>query len=153
MPLAELILSSYKYETDSKNYNADGPWKTYDAPLRHKIVKMNPGYKYEYYNDADCVSFMKRYFGTHVVNAFNILKPGAFKADLFRYCYIYIKGGIYLDIDLELLFRLTILSHAKPTLSLVVKTSYHTLNCEAYGRPSWLAEKISRFFVMQSLKL
>lgn len=78
-----------------------GPWETYDAPLRHKIVEMNPGYRYEYYNDADCISFMEKNFGTHVVNAFNILKPGAFKADLFRYCYIYIKGGIYLDIDLE----------------------------------------------------
>ena len=78
-----------------------GPWKTYDTPIRDRIINMNPGYKYEYYNDDDCILFMKKHFGTHVVDAFNILKPGAFKADLFRYCYIYIKGGIYLDIDLE----------------------------------------------------
>jgi hypothetical protein len=33
-----------------------------------------------------------------VLNAFNSLVPGAFKADLWRYCILYINGGIYLDI-------------------------------------------------------
>jgi mannosyltransferase OCH1-like enzyme len=30
--------------------------------------------------------------------AFDKLKPGAYKADLWRYCILYKKGGIYLDI-------------------------------------------------------
>jgi mannosyltransferase OCH1-like enzyme len=30
--------------------------------------------------------------------AFNTLKPGAYKSDLWRYCILYKKGGVYLDI-------------------------------------------------------
>ena len=78
-----------------------GPWKTYDGEVRDRIISMNPGYDYEYYNNDDCVLFLEEHFGSHLVNTFNALRPGAFKADLFRYCYIYIKGGVYIDIDLE----------------------------------------------------
>jgi mannosyltransferase OCH1-like enzyme len=32
-----------------------------------------------------------------VRKAYDILVPGAYRADLFRYCYLYINGGIYID--------------------------------------------------------
>lgn len=77
-----------------------GSHKNYNSPNKDRIIAMNPGYKYEYYNDNDCIAFIRRHFSEHVAFAFKGLKPGAFKADLFRYCYIYAKGGIYIDLDL-----------------------------------------------------
>ena len=74
--------------------------QTYDSFTKQKILKMNPSYKYEYYNNNDCIEFLQNNFPQDVTNAFNKLKPGAFKADLFRYCYLYINGGVYLDLDL-----------------------------------------------------
>jgi len=62
-----------------------------------------PGYEIHLYDDEDCKSFLKTHFQPEVVNAFCQLKEGAHKADLFRYCVLYIKGGIYLDIKIELL--------------------------------------------------
>ena len=60
---------------------------------------MNPGWSYELFDNNDCIKFIKEYFDTDTLKAFNNLVPGAFKADLFRYCYLYIKGGVYSDID------------------------------------------------------
>jgi mannosyltransferase OCH1-like enzyme len=34
----------------------------------------------------------------NILNTFDSLIPGAYKADLWRYCVLYINGGIYLDI-------------------------------------------------------
>ena len=59
----------------------------------------NPGWNYQLFDNNDCIKFIKKYFNTDTLKAFNDLIPGAFKADLFRYCYLYIKGGVYSDID------------------------------------------------------
>jgi mannosyltransferase OCH1-like enzyme len=42
---------------------------------------------------------LRENFNSDVLWAFDIIKPGAFKADLFRYAYLYIKGGVYVDLD------------------------------------------------------
>jgi hypothetical protein len=58
----------------------------------------NPEFKYILYDDDDIKEFIKNNFNNDVLYAFNKLKPGAYKADLFRYCIMYINGGVYLDI-------------------------------------------------------
>ncbi len=77
-----------------------GYLKNYQSDSKQKIIDMNPSFKYEYYNNNDCIDFLKKYFPQDVTIAFNKLRPGAFKADLFRYCYLYINGGVYIDLDL-----------------------------------------------------
>lgn len=59
----------------------------------------NPDWKHEIFYDKDCIEFIKKHFKEDVLNAFKVIKSGAGKADLFRYCYLYIKGGVYIDID------------------------------------------------------
>ena len=62
-------------------------------------------------NDRD--EFIKSNFDTATYNAYTSLKLGAAKADLWRYCILYKNGGIYLDMDanivkpLDDLIRLT----------------------------------------------
>ena len=62
------------------------------------IKKLNPNFKYYLFDDNDCREFIKTHFDSDVLNAFDTLIPGAYKADLWRYCVLYIHGGIYLDI-------------------------------------------------------
>lgn len=59
----------------------------------------NPGWDYELFDDNECAEFIRNHFDSDTLKAFQNLIPGAFKADLFRYCYLYIKGGVYSDID------------------------------------------------------
>ena len=60
---------------------------------------LNPNYNYVFFNDEMCRNFIKENFNKDVVKSFDCLIPGAFKADLFRYCFLYINGGVYTDID------------------------------------------------------
>ncbi|GAA4330539.1 hypothetical protein GCM10023149_35780 [Mucilaginibacter gynuensis] len=59
----------------------------------------NKAYDYEFYDDARIEAFMNAEFAGEVANAYNKLNIGAAKADFFRYCILYKKGGVYLDID------------------------------------------------------
>ena len=71
-------------------------------PLMAKSIQnirlLNPNFKYFLYDDNDCREFIKNHFKPDVLQAFDCLIPGAYKADLWRYCILFIYGGIYMDI-------------------------------------------------------
>jgi mannosyltransferase OCH1-like enzyme len=78
-------------------------WKTKDLkPGMLDAVNMikdtNPDFTHYLYDNDDCRAFIEKYFDKDVLTAFDCLIPGAYKADLWRYCVLYIYGGIYLDI-------------------------------------------------------
>lgn len=62
------------------------------------IKRVNPEFTHELFDDEDCSNFIEMNFPKEVFDAFNSLIPGAYKADLWRYCILYKRGGIYLDI-------------------------------------------------------
>ena len=81
-------------------------WHTLDLPNYMKknvdLLKFqNPEFKHFLYDDEMCRNFIKDNFSCDTVWAFDKLKPGAYKADLWRYCVLYIHGGIYLDIKFK----------------------------------------------------
>jgi mannosyltransferase OCH1-like enzyme len=81
-------------------------WHTKNLPDNMKIVTQkimlnNPAFNYHLYDDNDCRNFIKDNFDNTVLHAFDSLIPGAYKADLWRYCILYKNGGIYLDIKYE----------------------------------------------------
>ena len=59
---------------------------------------LNPGFNYFLFDDNDCREFIKTHFKPDVLDAYDSLIPGAYKADLWRYCVLFIHGGIYMDI-------------------------------------------------------
>jgi mannosyltransferase OCH1-like enzyme len=61
------------------------------------FLELNPEYEYRFFDNIDCREFIKNNFPSNVLDSYDILYPGAYKADLFRYCYIYINGGCYFD--------------------------------------------------------
>jgi mannosyltransferase OCH1-like enzyme len=78
-------------------------WHTKNLPPKmlnnvNKIKLNNPAFKYHLYDDNDCRKFIQENYPDDVLNAFDNLIPGAYKADLWRYCILYKYGGIYLDI-------------------------------------------------------
>ncbi len=78
-------------------------WNTLNLPKKmflavEKLKQQNPEFKYHLYDDTMCRNFIKDNFPNEVLVAFDKLKPGAFKADLWRLCILYKYGGIYLDI-------------------------------------------------------
>ena len=80
-------------------------WFTKDLPQkmseRVELLKaQHPRFKHHLFDDNDCREFIKNNFKSDVLEAYDSLIPGAYKADLWRLCVLFIKGGIYLDIKL-----------------------------------------------------
>jgi len=80
-------------------------WYTKDLPpkMRERVEtlkKQNPRFNHHLYDDNDCREFIQKHFKPDVLDAYDRLIPGAYKADLWRLCVLFINGGIYLDIKL-----------------------------------------------------
>ena len=61
-----------------------------------------PAWTYIHFTDEDIIRFFKNNYldeFPEIIKKFNEIPNGAHKADLFRYYYIYIKGGVFLDSD------------------------------------------------------
>jgi Glycosyltransferase sugar-binding region containing DXD motif len=72
-------------------------WFDFQATLRQQ-----EGYEYRFYTDEEARDTLQAHFPPEVVGAYDDILPGAFKADLFRYCVLLIYGGLYADIDVAL---------------------------------------------------
>lgn len=81
-----IIMQTYK---DKKMI----PPQVYDNIKTHAS-----NYKHIVYDDEECIEFLEQNYNNLVVEKFKTLKSGAHKADLFRYCWLYKNGGIWLDI-------------------------------------------------------
>jgi mannosyltransferase OCH1-like enzyme len=62
------------------------------------IKRNNPKFHYHLFDDDNCREFIQNHYSSEVLEAFDTLIPGAYKADLWRYCILYKRGGVYLDI-------------------------------------------------------
>ena len=77
------------------------PPKMYDC-VHHNLSMNHVGFDCIHYlfNDDECRAFIAREYPSDVLDAYDNLIPTAFKADLWRYCVLYMYGGVYLDIKL-----------------------------------------------------
>jgi mannosyltransferase OCH1-like enzyme len=69
--------------------------------MRERVELMkaqNPRFTHHLYDDNDCREFIQTHFKPDVLDAYDRLIPGAYKADLWRLCVLFINGGIYMDI-------------------------------------------------------
>jgi mannosyltransferase OCH1-like enzyme len=73
-----------------------------------KVRRDNPEFQHFIFSEKDCRQFIELYFNRDVLHAYDSLIPKAFKADLWRYCVLYIHGGIYIDSKIKFVkgFRL-----------------------------------------------
>jgi mannosyltransferase OCH1-like enzyme len=59
----------------------------------------NPAYDYYLFDEKERHEFIETHFNSIILETYDSIIPGAHKADFFRYCYLYIEGGISTDID------------------------------------------------------
>lgn len=61
-----------------------------------KWLELNPDYQVVWFSDKQCDKVVQNY-SHNVWYYYKKLKPGAFKADLWRLCMLYKYGGVYVD--------------------------------------------------------
>lgn len=81
-------------------------WETKDHPpgMRDSIQSIkddNPEFEYFFFDDNDRREYIQTHFPSDVLEAYDTLIPGAFRADLWRYCVLYKEGGIYMDVKFK----------------------------------------------------
>jgi mannosyltransferase OCH1-like enzyme len=59
-----------------------------------------PDFEYILYDNDMIISLLKENFDKDVLNCYLKLKPYAYKADLARYCILYLYGGLYVDLNI-----------------------------------------------------
>lgn len=57
----------------------------------------NPEFNYYLYDEYECREFINKNFSDEIKEVYDILAPSAYKTDMWRYCILYLNGGIYLD--------------------------------------------------------
>src|SRR4029077_5740316 len=82
-------------------------WKCKDIPDKWKksqpsIRKYMPDWEYTLMTDEDNLAFVKHHFPEYLDIYLSFPYPIQ-RADCIRYMYLYIHGGIYMDLDYEVL--------------------------------------------------
>jgi mannosyltransferase OCH1-like enzyme len=81
-------------------------WKTRDVPDKWKesqlsIIRHLPDWKYTLYTDEDNREFVKTHF-PDFLSYYDNFPYNIQRADAIRYMYLYINGGVYMDLDIAL---------------------------------------------------
>lgn len=66
------------------------------------IKERAPEWKYKHFTDKEIIEYMINHPDDEfpfILNVFQRMKFGAHKADLFRYYYLYMEGGVFMDSD------------------------------------------------------
>ena len=63
-------------------------------------LEKNPNYNWRYWTTKRSRKFISKNFSPRVLQAYDSLIPGAYKADIWRCCCVYIYGGVYADIKM-----------------------------------------------------
>lgn len=61
------------------------------------VLNASFDFKYRFFDDEDVKRFVESHYSNIVKDAMNNLVPGAYISDIFRYCYLYLFGGVYVD--------------------------------------------------------
>lgn len=87
-----------------KTHNVPKHW----IPSKNSIQKYMPHWKYVLLSDEDNLNFVKMHFPDYL-QWFKDLKYPIQRADVIRYMWLYVHGGIYMDLDIELIASIELL--------------------------------------------
>ena len=108
-PIFLIIIFYIIYKNRNKKYHSNIPkivFQTSKEKIPEYVKKMIKnkitGWEYIYFSDQDIIEYFKqnplKEF-PDIIEKFHHFKNGAHKADLFRYYYLYINGGVFIDSD------------------------------------------------------
>jgi hypothetical protein len=88
-PIPKRVVQTWEHKQLNPEFQAIADtWKTH-----------NPQCEFVLMDAAEREQFIRAHFERAVLTAYQRIVPGAYKSDLFRYCYLWVNGGVYVDID------------------------------------------------------
>lgn len=113
-------------------------WHSNSVPTKmaeniYALLKSNPEFDYYLYSDEKSAEYIRNNYNQDVIDAFEMLKPGAYKSDLWRYCALYKTGGVYMDIKFNTVEPLLPLIQNTPTIFVKDRDLFGNLKCVYNG--------------------
>lgn len=107
----KFIFHETKVKVSYNNYNyyqeipkiiiQSGKSDTFDNILHFNsvlsFIESNPEYTYIYYNNINSRKFIRNNFKDDINNIYDLLIPDIYKTNLLKYCFLYNKGGCYIN--------------------------------------------------------
>lgn len=90
------------------------------------LQDLNPEYEYKFFDAGERRNFIRDNCSPEFLLAYDTILPGAYKADLFRYCYLYKFGGCY--VDHKMIARVPFREMIKQTDTLLICSDYDGQN-------------------------
>ena len=66
-----------------------------------KWKDLNAGFEIVFFDNNEIIKFLNNNYSKCILDFYKNLKFHRYKCDFFRYCYLYLNGGYYFDIDTE----------------------------------------------------
>lgn len=113
-------------------------WHSNSVPTKmaeniYALINSNPEFDYYLYSDEMSAKYIRDNYDRDVMAAFEVLKPGAYKSDLWRYCVLYKTGGVYMDIKFNTVEPLLQLIQNTPTIFVKDRDLFGNLKCVYNG--------------------
>ena len=97
------------------------------------LIELNPEYEYKVFNEEECREFIinnskNNIFESikdNIENTYDLLLPNNIKSDFFKYFYLYINGGCY--IDSKMIIKKSLNSLIKPNDEIIL-CNYENIN-------------------------
>jgi len=97
------------------------------------LIELNPEYEYYFFDKDDRRKFIKDNFSPDILECYDLLVPGSYRADFFRFSYFCIFGGCYFDCKCTL---------RKPLREILLKNQHNFL-LKDLGTPGLLTTFIA----------
>ena len=129
-------------------------WHSNEMPQEYQIYieankKLCPDLTFVTFNSETARDFIKNNYSSDCLYAYNKLKPYAYKCDLFRYCILYLEGGIYMDTKIQFttLFKSWLKNHTLDNKDKCVLLQDFQFGEESYTTPD---NKIIKYPAIQN---
>ena len=111
--------------------------------------KLNPDFEIELFDDEKCIQFLQDNYGSIYVDIFKYIPDGPIKADFWRLCILFKKGGIYIDADNEPIVPLH--NFLEPNVDFITCSSYHKNGY--YFNPNFIVCKPDNIFIKEAINI
>lgn len=134
-PIPRRIFQTWKSKTDlPENF----------AVWRNSFIAKNPSYHFDLWDDADNRRFIAEHF-KWFLKAYDSYPAEIYRADMVRYFYLYMYGGLYVDLDTQCLKPLdAVLEQSGVILGRLASTPYpaesipNAIMASSPGEEFWL---------------
>ena len=103
----------------------------YGDYCQKETLSFYEGQDYKLWSGNEIENFLSAQFSQIVVDTYHKLKPYSYKADLARYCLLYVYGGLYFDLNTRFINPFVIDQY--DPASLFVFRDYHLVNKKSWS--------------------